>query len=108
MGDFMETRLERIEGAARFLRQGQSLFLPRPWMNVSDAQVLHRQPIHLGGRQSHVCERLYRQVTRNGSVFVRGAVWQPDHTIIYLPYWHQVVMNTETQSRVMAEVAVVN
>lgn len=42
---------------------------------------------------------------RNAGVFARGTVRHPDHATITLPCWHQVLMNTETQSRTMANVA---
>jgi len=45
------------------------------------------------------------RMVRNARVYVKGAIRHPDHATIHLPYWHQVVMNTETQSRAMAEVA---
>jgi hypothetical protein len=81
-----------------------------------------------GGETVHVCsqhpngltEREYRRLLRsnreaagwrwrvmrrNMRVYARGTVRHRDHATIMLPFWHQVLMNTETQSRTMANVA---
>ena len=81
-----------------------------------------------GGETVHVCRRYpngvapneYRAIVkripeamgwgwqlmrRNPGVYVRGTVRHADHEVITLPFWHRVVMNTETQSRTMANVA---
>ena len=81
-----------------------------------------------GGETVHVCDRypnglapdeyravLYRNpnavrwrwqvMRRNPGVYARGTVRHSDHETITLPCWHRVVMNTETQSRTMANVA---
>jgi len=42
---------------------------------------------------------------RNPGVYARGSVRHGDHATIDLPFWHRVLMNTETQSRTMANVA---
>lgn len=42
---------------------------------------------------------------RDAKVYVRGMVRHPDHATIVLPYWHLVVMNTETRARAMEHVA---
>jgi hypothetical protein len=42
---------------------------------------------------------------RNPGVYARGTVKHSDHATITLPFWHRVLMNTETQSRTMANVA---
>jgi len=47
----------------------------------------------------------WRVMRRNPGVYVRGTVRHSDHATITLPFWHRVVMNTETQSRTMANVA---
>ena len=44
-------------------------------------------------------------MTRNAGVYARGKVRHSDHETIDLPFWHRVLMNTETQSRTMANVA---
>jgi hypothetical protein len=42
---------------------------------------------------------------RNAQVYVRGTVRHADHRTITLRGWHRVVMNTENESRTMANVA---
>ena len=134
----MELRdLRRTNG---FLRQGEWFFLPRPWLEVYEASVLHNEPIQRGGGKPHVCEWLYRtdgvavhvcdaypngltndefwaldraerlghnwrEMRRGADVFVTGYVQHPDHETLVLPYWHRVVMNTETRARSMENLA---
>jgi hypothetical protein len=87
-------------------------------------EELHRT----GGETVHVCRRHPNGVTpkeyrsilqrnpeaarwgwqvmrRNPGVYARGTVRHSDHDTITLPFWHRVIMNTETQSRTMARVA---
>lgn len=87
-------------------------------------EELHRS----GGETVHVCRRHpngvmpdeYRSILhrnpdaarwgwqvmrRNPGVYARGTVRHSDHATITLPFWHRVIMNTETQSRTMANVA---
>jgi hypothetical protein len=87
-------------------------------------EQLHRS----GGETVHVCLRHPNGVTpadyrsilqrnpdgvhwgwwvmrRNPGVYARGTVRHSDHATITLPFWHRVIMNTETQSRTMANVA---
>ena len=45
---------------------------------------------------------------RNPQVFVRGRIRHPDHKTIVLSDWHQVLMNTETQSVAMQHVAFID
>jgi hypothetical protein len=47
----------------------------------------------------------WRVMQRNPGVYARGTVRHSDHATITLPFWHRVMMNTETQSRTMANVA---
>jgi hypothetical protein len=47
----------------------------------------------------------WRVMRRNPGVYARGSVRHNDHAAITLPFWHRVLMNTETQSRTMANVA---
>ena len=81
-----------------------------------------------GGETVHVCDRYpngltpdeyramiqrnpnairwrWRVMSRNPGVYARGTVRHSDHATITLPFWHRVMMNTETQSRTMANVA---
>ena len=47
----------------------------------------------------------WQAMRRNPGVYARGTVRHSDHATITLPFWHRVQMNTETQSRTMANVA---
>lgn len=47
----------------------------------------------------------WQTVQRNPGVYVRGRIRHPDHATITLHGWHQVVMNTENESRAMRNVA---
>ena len=47
----------------------------------------------------------WQTMQRNPGVYVRGRIRHPDHATISLGGWHQVVMNTENQSRAMRNVA---
>jgi hypothetical protein len=81
-----------------------------------------------GGETVHVCRQhpngvapdVYRSILqhnsdatrwgwqvmrRNPGVYARGAVRHSDHATITLLFWHRVMMNTETQSRTMANLA---
>lgn len=42
---------------------------------------------------------------RNPGVYVRGRIRHPDHATITLHGWHQVLMNTENESRAMRNIA---
>jgi len=56
-------------------------------------------------RQPQAAHWGWRMVRRNAGVYARGTVRHADHAVITLPFWHRVVMNTETQTRTMANVA---
>ena len=47
----------------------------------------------------------WRMMTRNAGVYARGTVRHADHEVITLHNWHRVFMNTESQSRTMANLA---
>jgi hypothetical protein len=47
----------------------------------------------------------WRTMRRNPGVYVKGRVRHADHATISLKGWHQVVMNTEGQSKAMRNVA---
>lgn len=47
----------------------------------------------------------WRTMRRNPGVYVKGRIRHPDHATITLHGWHQVVMNTEGQSKAMRNVA---
>jgi hypothetical protein len=44
-------------------------------------------------------------MVRDAKVYVKGHIRHPDHKTVWLGYWHQVVMNTETQAAAMRQVA---
>jgi len=47
----------------------------------------------------------WRVMQRNPAVYAKGNVRHLDHAVITLPFWHRVVMNTETQTRSMQNMA---
>ena len=47
----------------------------------------------------------WRMLRRNPRVYARGRIRHPDHATITLPDWHRVVMNTETETDTMRNVA---
>ena len=59
--------------------------------------ILHRNP--------DAARWGWQVMRRNPGVYARGTVRHSDHATITLPFWHRVIMNTETQSRTMANVA---
>jgi hypothetical protein len=65
-------------------------------------EVEHRALLQ---RQPQAARWGWRVMRRNAGVYARGTVRHADHAVITLPSWHRVVMNTETQTRTMANVA---
>ena len=59
--------------------------------------ILRRTPEAAGWR--------WQVMSRNPGVYARGTVRHSDHAVITQPFWHRVLMNTETQSRTMRNVA---
>ncbi len=62
------------------------------------------------GRVSSVAQakeslKRWRRMQRDAAVYARGEIRHPDHRTITLPVWHRVLMNTETRSRTMSQVA---
>jgi hypothetical protein len=47
----------------------------------------------------------WRPMVRDAQAYAKGNIRHPDHKTVWLSLWHQVVMNTETQSRAMRHVA---
>lgn len=63
------------------------------------------------GKHKFLCgheERHWVAQRRNPQVFVRGRIRPADHKTIVLPDWHQVLMNAETQSVAMRNVAFID
>lgn len=50
----------------------------------------------------------WRQRMRNAGVYARGTVRHRDHATIKLHHWHRVLMNTESATRQMANVAFID
>ena len=59
--------------------------------------ILHRNP--------DAARWGWQVMRRNPGVYARGTVRHSDHATITLPFWHRVIMSTETQSCAMANVA---
>lgn len=107
----------------------EKLILPNePLRRGAGKPHLVEEIFRSGGETVHVCDRYpnsvmpheyraicqsnpnavrwnWRVMSRNPGVYARGAVRHGDHATITLPFWHRVIMNTETQSRTMANVA---
>ncbi|HKP38049.1 MAG TPA: hypothetical protein VJT71_14425 [Pyrinomonadaceae bacterium] len=47
----------------------------------------------------------WRVMQRGAAAYAKGAVRHLDHAVITLPHWHRVIMNTETQTRSMQNMA---
>jgi len=47
----------------------------------------------------------WRLMSRNPGVYARGTIRHSDHATVTLSFWHRVILNTETQSRTMRNVA---
>lgn len=56
-------------------------------------------------RQPEARHWRWQTMRRNPLVYVKGRVRHADHATIDLPFWHQVLMNTETQAVAMRHVA---
>jgi hypothetical protein len=84
-----------------FRTGGETVYVSRRYTNgVAEEQyrrILEDQPEANGWG--------WRVMTRNALVYVRGNVRHADHKTITLKGWHRVLMNTETQSRAMRNVA---
>jgi hypothetical protein len=50
----------------------------------------------------------WRALRRNPRVYARGAVRHSDHATITLPDWHRVMLNTETETPTMRNVAFID
>ena len=85
----MGARLKVREIASRW-RQGD-----RTWTSPNDFAVDNPNAVRWN----------WRVMQRDAGVYARGTVRHSDHATITLPFWHRVIMNTETQSRTMANVA---
>jgi len=82
-----------------FRQGGQLVWVSDAYPNGLSDQQYRALPAKT--RDKHV----WRQMARDARAYVKGSVRHPDHQTIWLPFWYQVVMNTETQSAAMRNVA---
>jgi hypothetical protein len=84
-----------------FRTGGQTVYVCRYYPNGVDGEQ-HRRLLE---DQPDAKSWGWRVMTRNAQVYIRGRVRHADHKTIMLQGWHQVLMNTETQSKAMRNVA---
>ncbi|WP_298862976.1 hypothetical protein [uncultured Gimesia sp.] len=80
---------------------GETVYVCSHHRNGVTAENYHR----IISRNGNAKNWNWRTMRRNPAVYVRGRIRHPDHKTIKLHDWHQVVMNTENQSRAMRNVA---
>jgi hypothetical protein len=84
-----------------FRTGGESVYVSSKYPNgilpAEYKRVLRAQPV--------AARWGWRMMRRDMGVYARGSVSHADHASITLPFWHRVLMNTETQSRTMRFVA---
>jgi hypothetical protein len=96
--------IRRGRGKAHICQQlyrvgGEQVYVNRRHPNgltIAEYRALDEQERNYGG---------WQRMVRDAKVYVMGAIRHPDHETIWLPDWHEVVMNTETESHAMAHVA---
>jgi hypothetical protein len=79
---------------------GETVYLSRytGWLSAAQyRRLLTRSPEAKGWG--------WRPMLRNGNVYVRGRIRHADHATITLHGWHRVLMNTESQSKALRNVA---
>lgn len=87
------------------VRQGGELVYVSPKHPQGLTEMQYRRLIN---RQPKLRNLQWVAQRRNPQVYVRGKVRHPDHKTIVLSGWHQVLMNTETQSVAMRHVAFID
>ena len=87
------------------VRQGGELVYVSPQHPQGLTEMQHRRLISRSPKLRNLQWVVQR---RNPLVFVRGKVRHADHKTIVLEGWHQVLMNTETQSVAMRHVAFID
>ncbi|MHB0961360.1 MAG: hypothetical protein ACYC0X_22050 [Pirellulaceae bacterium] len=87
------------------VRQGGELVYVSPQHLQGLTEMQHRRLISRNPKLRNLQWVVQR---RNPLVFVRGKVRHADHMTIVLDGWHQVLMNTETQSVAMRHVAFID
>jgi len=78
---------------------GEEVWVSRAYPNGLTRQ--QRKALSRQERRRHQ----WSVMQRDARVYVKGAIRHVDHDTITLAYWHQVVMNTETQALAMRDVA---
>jgi hypothetical protein len=63
---------------------------------------------HLLQRNPGAAQWGWQALRRDPRVYARGRIRHPDHATIMLPEWHRVVMNTETETETMRNVAFID
>jgi hypothetical protein len=63
---------------------------------------------HLLQQNRNAAQWGWHALRRNPRVYVRGRIRHPDHATITLPDWHRVVLNTETETDTMRNVAFID
>ena len=87
------------------VRQGGELVYVSPQHPQGLTELQHRWLISRNPKLRNLQWVVQR---RNPLVFVRGKVRHADHKTIVLDGWHQVLMNTESQSVAMRHVAFID
>ncbi len=86
--------------AELYRTNGEAVYVHRRYPSGVDAKTYE-----LSIQKRETVPSQWRMMSRNADVFVRGTVRHADHQTITLHTWHRVLMNTEAQSRTMANVA---
>ena len=84
---------------AMYRENGQVVFVSADYPNGLTRAEHSRLPVDERRRVK------WEQRVRNAEVYVRGRIRHHDHATIHLAFWHKVVMNTETRSRAMRNLA---
>jgi len=106
----------------------ESLILKNePIQRGRSTQHIVEEVCRIGGQSIYIChkfpdgllEKQYKEAIKkepelknmpwqvrsvNAKVFGRGRVTHQDHKTIVLPFWHEILMNTETRARAMRNV----
>lgn len=78
----------------------------RVWVSIGYPNGLtDKERSRLIYRKPEAVSWSWRTMQRDPLVYARGTVRHADHATITLPYWHRVVMNTESQSPAMRHMA---
>lgn len=83
---------------------GETVYVTQQYRNG----LTERQYAKLLSRKPEARSWQWSVFRRNPGVYVRGRVRHADHKTIELRDWHQVLMNTETQSAAMRHVAFID